>query len=125
MARRVKQFRYYGEGHSDNQPSQITISNGSNETVTYVKYVNGEVFANYYPILQLGIQALPGTKFYLNNSIEPIVIGYTGIYELDLNGEAEITKITFDRYSMAQVNELNNALLIVDIIYDDGTVEVS
>ncbi len=125
MARKVKQFRYYGENNSNNQPTLTQISNGSTEQTTYVKYVNGEVFANYYPILQLGIQAIPGTKFYLNDSVEPIIVGYTGIYELDLEGQAEITKISFDRYSLQQINQLNNALLIVDIIYDDGTTEVS
>jgi hypothetical protein len=36
------------------------------------------------PIVQLGIQSVPGTKFYLNGSNNPIIIGNTGIYELDL-----------------------------------------
>jgi hypothetical protein len=52
------------------------------------------------PISQLSIQALPGTKFYLNNSYDPIVIGYTGIYEITINNLAEITSLKFDYESI-------------------------
>ena len=122
MAKKIKQFRYYGDNSSKNQPTQIAINN-QNKNVTSIDYINGNVFASYYPIVQLGIQALPGTKFFLNNSQEPIIMGYTGIYELDLEGSIEITKITFDRYSLDLINSLNDAVLLVDIIYDDGTAE--
>ena len=66
--------------------------------LTYAKLVDGSVFdtPSCYPIVQLGIQTLPGTKFYLNNSIEPIIVGYTGIYELDLDNQTEIFKLTFN-----------------------------
>ena len=122
MAKKIKQFRYYGEGNDQNQPTQIALNNAPH-TVTYVDYLNGNVFASYYPIVQLGIQSLPGTKFYLNNSLEPIIIGYTGIYELDLEGSIEITKITFDAYSLKLINDLNDGILLVDVIYEDGTAE--
>ena len=74
-------------------------------------------------MFSLGIQSLPGTKFYLNNAQEPIIVGYTGIYELDLEGSIEITKITFDLYSLQLINNLNDGILLVDIIYEDGTAE--
>jgi hypothetical protein len=39
------------------------------------------------PIVHLGIQTLPGTKVYLNSNMDaPVIIGATGIYELDLEG---------------------------------------
>ena len=118
MARKVKQFRYYGEdddhGSAKNQPSGCKMA----------EFINGNIFSSYYPIVQLGIQAMPGAKFYINVSDAPIIIGQTGIYELDLNGKTEISHLYFYRESMEQINELNNALLIVDIVYDDGTVEV-
>lgn len=114
MAKRVKQFRYYGDGSILNSP----MADSNNE------YVSGAVFSAYYPILQLGIQAMPGTKFYLNKSTNPVMIGYTGIYELDLNGQIEISALNFDKASMDQINELNNALLIVDVVYEDNTEEV-
>jgi len=43
---------------------------------------------------------MPGTKFYLNKSTNPVMIGYTGIYELDLNGQIEISALNFDKASM-------------------------
>jgi hypothetical protein len=36
---------------------------------------------------------LPGTKFYLNESSEAVIVGQTGIYELDLGVNTKITKI--------------------------------
>ena len=71
MANKIKQFRYYtemtGNGATMNYPSTI----GANSTpVSYLHYVNGELFQNYYPIVQLGVQSLPGTKFYLNGELK-------------------------------------------------------
>lgn len=116
MARVVKQYRYYNEKDtSRNQPPEAGKE----------LYTNGLVFENpsCYPILQLGIQALPGTKFYLNSSIEPIIIGFTGIYELDLNNKAEIIKLTFNKTSMDLIDTNANGYLIVDVLYDDGEEE--
>jgi hypothetical protein len=56
----------------------------------------------------------------LNNSNNPIIIGYTGIYELDLNGLSEITSIKIDMSSLNSINKITNGYLIVDIIYEDG-----
>ena len=58
MANAIKQFRFYGdENVGKNQPQNATLDS----------YHTGSVFAAYFPILQLGIQTLPGTIFYLNN----------------------------------------------------------
>ena len=108
MANKIMQFRYYGEKVSNNQPSNISASN----------LASGHIFSGYLPITQLGIQTLPGTKFYLNNSIYPVVVGSTVIYELDLKGVTQITEIHFDKRSLNLINENNNAYLIVDIIAD-------
>ena len=45
-----------------------------------------------------------------------IIIGSTGIYELDLEGLSEITHISFDPSSIESINKNNNAYLIVDVI---------
>jgi len=59
--------------------------------------VTGNIFTNYTPITQLGIQTLPGVKFYLNKRENgAIIVGYTGIYELDLEGIAEINMLSFN-----------------------------
>jgi predicted nucleic acid-binding Zn-ribbon protein len=53
---------------------------------------------------QIGIQTMPGVKFYLNNSIEPIIVGSTGIYELNVENLTEITALSFDTTSINMIN---------------------
>lgn len=112
MSKAIRQYRFYNTNDSmRNYPSAITIGN----------LTSGSIFFNdaeLGAITQLGIQALPGTKFYLNNSVTPVIIGYTGIYELDLRSEAEITALAFDSASLNAINSINNAYLIVDAIYE-------
>lgn len=109
MAKQVKQFRFYQHNSNKNYPLN---------KINYRNLVSGSLFQDYMPISQLGIQSLPGTKFYLNNSNEPIIIGHTGIYELDLEGLAEVTALSFDAKSIEAVNGNNNSFLIIDIIYE-------
>lgn len=111
MAKQVKQFRYYSEDNTgivSNYPSNINKKG----------LVSGENFTNYMPISKLGIQSVPGTKFYLNNSSSPIIVGHTGIFELDLNEQTEIIALQFDSKSIQFINDNINAYLIVDIIYE-------
>ena len=113
MARAIKQYRFYSENDANhNQPFNISIEN----------LVNGNIFdsPSCYPILQLGIQTLPGTKFYLNNSTTPILIGSTGIYELDLEGLSTITDLHFDGPSISSIDANENAYLIIDVITEDS-----
>ena len=91
MARKVMQFRYYDDSSLDNQPNRVSGISGA---ITKAKLTSGSIFSAYLPITQLGIQTVPGTKFYLNNADNPIIIGATGIYELDLEGLSEITAIS-------------------------------
>lgn len=118
LAKKITQFRYYGEGNGKNYPNsgdKSTIISASNLS-------SGGIFVTHkcLPIIQLGIQTLPGTKFYLNNATTPIVIGSTGIYELDLNNITEITHIAFDKASLNLINKTNNAYLIIDMIVEDN-----
>lgn len=125
MAKRIKQYRYYNDnndGVTQNQPKEVVGEDGVKQLVSYKHYVSGLVFGSNFPVLQLGIQALPGTKFYLNNAVDPIVIGLTGIWEIDLDGQTEITAIQIDNQSIQNIRNNNNAFLIIDVIYDDGEV---
>lgn len=108
--KKIKQVRYYSANSDKNYP----------DNTTHQRLVSGSAFTNYLPIVQLGVQCLPGTKFYLNNSSDPIIIGSTGIYEIDLIGETEISALSFDSGSISAVNNNDNASLIVDMIYEDG-----
>ena len=123
MAYKVIQYRYYNDdsskvsGSKRNQPCTL---NDSTTLVSKTHYINGDVFGTYFPVVQFGVQALPGTKLYLNESVDPIIIGTTGIYELELDNGVQISSISFDADSMITIENNNNAYLIVDIIYDDG-----
>ncbi len=112
MAKRVKQVRYYADGSGNNYPTV--------DGPTYRNLISGSAFSKYVPIVQLGIQSLPGTKFYINGANNPIIIGNTGIYELDLQGLTEISSLQFEASSIATISRNNGAYLIVDIIYEDG-----
>lgn len=112
MARAIKQFRYYGKDNPKNQPSSEKNSNS---------FENGTIFfkdAGLISIVQLGIQTLPGTKFYINDAVDPIIIGSTGIYELDLKGLTDITSLSFESASLSRIEQIDSAYLIVDAIYE-------
>ena len=106
MANKIIQYRYY----SDENPNNYPVNS------VYKDYVQGVIFAQTMPILQLGIQTIPGAKFRLNTG-DPIIIGSTGIYELDLNNKTEITSLTFDADTMLAIQNLN-AYLIIDVVYE-------
>lgn len=114
MAKCVRQYRYYGSGDKN------ALKNYPNG-ISYARLASGSIFfkdGTLGSITQLGIQAIPGTKFYVNNSAEPIIIGSTGIYELDLEGVSEITSLMFDQNSLEIINGLDSGYLIVDAIYN-------
>lgn len=117
MAKRVKQFRYYGDAASVNGNNYPAANAGG---PNLRNLISGSVFRDFVPIVQLGIQTLPGTKFYLNGSNNPIIVGTTGIYELDLQNLSEINSLQFDSRSLSLINGNGNAYLIIDIIYEDG-----
>ena len=69
----------------------------------------------------MGIQGVPGTKFYLNGAPYPITIGFTGIYELDLNGQGYIHSIRFDKTTLEEYYTADiNTRLLIDIVYEGG-----
>ena len=116
MAKKIKQIRYYG----DNDPRNYPSSNlGKNIIPTYRNLISGSAFKYYMPIIRLGIQTIPETKFYLNNSNDSIIVGHNGIYELDLQNLTEIHSLRFDPSSLTAIKQ-QDSVLIIDIIYEDG-----
>lgn len=113
MAKYLKQFRYYGEGSSLNSPL------GS---INRKNLATGSIFfnsSNLTSIAALGIQTLPGVKFYLNDSVDSIIIGSTGVFELNLASNYEVTSLRFDTESLNLIGDASNgAYLIVDIVYN-------
>lgn len=109
MAKRIGQIRYFKEGDTkNNYPSNINM----------LRLRTGAAFTQVYPIVQLGIQTLPGTKVYVNNHTTPVIIGATGIYELDVDGLTNITDIQFDDASLRTIAANPNAYIIIDYVYE-------
>ena len=110
--KQIKQFRYYSSTDKRNYPSNA---------ISFSILTAGNLFNNHGIITHLGIQGIPGTKFYLNNSDYAIEIGYTGIYELDLTNQGYIHEIRFDKTSLSLYDlDENKERLIIDIVYEGG-----
>ena len=116
--KRIAQFRYYGKSKDEAlnyHPARGYV--GSDEYLELL--TKGSLFEEFSGISKLGIQCRPNTKFYLNNSNYPIVIGNTGIYELDLENHGQINDIYFDR---TVLETLDGDRLLIDIVYESQGV---
>lgn len=118
---KARQFRYYGINSPKNYPIGDEVASGEH-AMNATNLINGKVFnlTENNPAFQIGIQSLPGTKFYLNgkNGDNSIIIGSTGIYELNTeNININMTDLRFDYNSIKNIINNNNAYLIVDVIY--------
>lgn len=106
MAKQIKQFRFYNSGESNlNQPKNLSKKKLSR---------GGDAFKDISSITQLGIQTLPGVRVYING--EGIIVGPTGIFELDIDGISEISEIYFDGTSLEMIEDSPTAYLIIDMI---------
>lgn len=77
------------------------------------------ILENYNGVSALGIQAYPGTKFYLSQDKKgnsdksfPIIIGPTGIYQVDLKEYGTISYLSLDEEEIKQD-------IIIDILYNN------
>lgn len=103
----IRQFRYYGDNDSRNYPEGLSMD----------QLVYNNIFGGLSSITQLGIQGRPGTMMFLNGQEYPIVIGETGIFEIDLQNYGQIFSIRFTGDSLDDYQEHDDRLLI-DIIYE-------
>lgn len=76
--------------------------------------------SGFTPIKQIGIQAFPGAIFYLNDSNFPIVIGESGIYELEVVNGMKISSIAMDASSYDKITKNSSLSLIIDILGGNG-----
>ena len=122
--RNIAQIRFFGDtnnylNHSELNTKYRNIDTNKPIGLTALELSSGTAFTDYMPIVQLGIQALPGTKFNLNTNLDPIIIGASGMYELDLTyNSARITSLQFEEDSLDQITNNPDGYLIVDIIYE-------
>lgn len=124
MAKFIRQIRYYGPGDNRNQPQGLTQS----------ELTSGSIFNTTPTILQLGVQSFPGMKFFVNGADGPVIIGSTGIYELNVDGISQINSIRFDTTEISRIGnpkvndnnqnvakrQTNGLYLIIDYIYEKG-----
>lgn len=108
----VDQIRYYG----DTQRSRNSSPNVNQMTLS-----SGSIFHGKGRIIQIGVQTLPGMEIYINKNPNPVIVGQTGIYELNLEGISSIYELKFGITQLRTINNpTNNAYLIVDYIYEQG-----
>ena len=123
--KKITQLRFFGDSNGFLNTSDINaiyhqMDENQPNSLSSLDLSSGDAFVDYVPIIQLGIQALPGTKFNLNANLDPIIIGVSGMYELDLtNSSAVLTSLTFDKDSLDQIEKNPDGYLIIDIVYDD------
>lgn len=106
--KKLYQYRYYGESDR-NFPSNLNS----------IIMANGELLRNKGMITHLGLQASPETTFFLNKGTNPIQVGKTGIFEIDVTNYGLITSISFSQDTLDHVHEGDG--IIIDIIYEGGT----
>lgn len=124
-SKKVTQLRFFGDNNgylntSDRDAIYHQMDENQPNSLSSLDLSSGDAFVDFMPIIQLGIQALPGTKFNLNANLDPIVVGVSGMYELDLtNSSAVITSLTFEKSSLDQIDKNPDGYLIVDIVYQE------
>lgn len=111
--KKIKQFVFYGKHVRETLKEQCLP-----EDLNFWKY---NLLDECGPISHLGIQGQPGVTFYLNNGVDPITIGATGIYEMNLEGIGHIFALRFDMDILSQ--KYDTALskkerLLVDVVYE-------
>ena len=104
MERKFKQIIFCNSNSTANTAG-VTIENLN----------NGDAFQAYLPLSQLGVRALPGTKFYVNGNENPVIIGFTGMFEMDLDSAA-INSLSFDIDSLRRIERDDSAYLVVDML---------
>jgi len=114
MSKFLRQYRYYGEKNSgENYPKDI-----NKEALVEGSFLDD---SGLY-ILQLGIQGLPGTKFYVNDNLFPIILDASGVFTLEAKNGARISKkISFEEKSIDKIDQIKNdfAYLIIDVLTEN------
>lgn len=102
------QITWGGDYNTVNVPADITRE----------QLVNGTAFEPFYPITRLGIQAVPGTRFFINNDVYPLMIGPSGIWEIDASAGTLIRSLQLDNSSIdLNITAQSVPAIIIDMMY--------
>lgn len=113
MVQQFKQFIYYNDSSAYNHPAGLKA----------LDLINGTAFSGYTPLAQLGVQAPPGTSFYVNGGDIPAIVGFTGLFDIDLTQGGEISSLKFSSESINYIRSNDSAMLIIDMSYWTGGVD--
>lgn len=119
MAKKIKQYRYWGKGKENNYPNQENY---------FESLLDGRLFEER--ITQLSMQGPAGVSFWLNANTDPIMIGFNGFFNLEVDGYGYINslkfKASYDEDNNADellgFEDNNAACLIIDIVYEEDDV---
>ena len=105
MNKKIKQFRF---------PETLLEDNFFTEDGWSLNLIE-----NLGPVTQLGIYALPGSRFKINqkqsSSVEELVINGHGVFSIDLE-EHPLTSISIHKESYNNAKN-NNHFIIIDVLY--------
>ena len=110
---KLYQIRYFGKANT----KEINVSD---ETKTNnIEYVDLSQNLINGSVKKIGIQTIPGIRFFVDeNSEYPIIIGMSGIFELDLTlSTATINHLRFDVDSLDIIENNPGGYLIIDLLY--------
>lgn len=123
MAYDIGQIKVSFDGNKYEVKDSFTtsINDEENKNIQYVLSDNNLTISNCL-IHQLGVQGMPGTAININDSSNNILIGQTGIFELNLVDTTKINsvKITLPTLPSKDENHISPPLtfyLLVDVIY--------
>ena len=104
--KKVTQLRFFGDNNS--------YLNTSDKNAIYHQMDENQ------PNSLSSVDLSSGDAFNLNANLDPIIIGQSGMYELDLtNSSAILTSLTFEKDSLDQIDKNPDGYLIIDIVYKE------
>ena len=109
----LQQIRYFGKANT----KEIDVSD---ETKTNnIEYDDLSQNLIKGSVKKIGIQTIPGIRFFVDEKNEyPIIIGMSGIFELDLTSSiATISHLCFDVDSLGIIENNPGGYLIIDLLY--------
>lgn len=102
MAKTIKQYVY-----NNNSQEVEELLSGEDSVIRLLENKR---------ILQIGIQALPGAKFYLNNTEYAIIVGHNGYFEINISSGIIISNVYIARSSLSLLQNNESAYILIDTI---------
>ena len=109
---KIAQYRYNHSSANNITPEQLANVDETTESPLIGKN-----------IVQFGIQGPSGLRFCLNgNETAELVVGASGVYELNVNGFTTVTSITFPQFNTIKYSDkdLPTGPITIDILYWEG-----